>query len=103
ALVAVFDSSADTEPTEESQRTTSQCLELARQQIARLRPEVETLIADQRAMLQRQLDRADHLAATDQPAAQQIWHGVITLYGEKPWAHDLIETARRKLHPTEQH
>jgi serine/threonine-protein kinase len=103
ALVAVFDSSADTEPTEESQRTTSQCLELARQQIARLRPEVETLIADQRAMLQRQLDRADHLAATDQPAAQQIWHGVITLYGEKPWAHDLIETARKKLHPTEQH
>jgi hypothetical protein len=97
AFLAVFDGSADSEPIDEAKRTTAQCLELARQQVARLRPEVEKLVADQRAALQRQLDRADQLAKTDRSAAEKIWQGIITLYRDKQWASDLIETAQNNL------
>jgi serine/threonine-protein kinase len=97
ALAVVFNGAAESEPTDESKRTTQQCLELARQQIARLRPDVEKLIADERATLQRQIDRADQLSKTDRPAAEQIWRGIITLYRGKSWANELIEAAEARL------
>ncbi len=101
ALVAVFDDSTDAEPSEEAERTTAQCLELAREQIARLGPEVERLVADQCATVQRQLDRAHHLAKTDRDSAEQIWRGIITLFHGKPWANQLVQTAKARLaeHP----
>jgi hypothetical protein len=97
ALVAVFDGSADREPTEEAQRTTAQCLDLARQQIARLRPEVETFVADERAAIEQQLQRAGQLAKSNRRAADRIWQGIVTLYREKSWADDLVQTAESRL------
>jgi serine/threonine-protein kinase len=97
AFLAVYDGSADSEPTEDANRTTAQCLELARQQIARLRPDVEKLIADERASLERQLVRADQLAEINRPAAEQIWRGIIILYRDKLWASDFIKAAETKL------
>jgi serine/threonine protein kinase len=97
ALVAVFDGSADREPTDAAKRTTAQCLDLARQQITRLRPEVGRVIAEQKAVLERQLARADETAETDRAAAKKIWQGVVTLFGDKQWAADLVASAQDKL------
>ncbi len=97
ALVAVFDGSADRESNDESTRTTAQCLDLAREQIARLRPEVETVITEQKATLERQLARADEISKRDRAAAEKIWQGVITLYGDKHWATELVNAAQGKL------
>jgi serine/threonine protein kinase len=95
ALLAVYGESPGSTTTPD--KRTEQCLELAREQIARLRPEVEKQTSEQQAAVRRQLDRADQLAATDPAAAQKIWQGIITLYSEKTWAKSLVDQARAGL------
>jgi serine/threonine protein kinase len=92
AVVAVFGGAND-----EGDRTTKQCLDLARQQIARLTPQVEKQIHEEQAELQRQLDRAAAVAQDDPRAAQQIWRGIVTLYADKRWASELVAAAQAKL------
>jgi serine/threonine-protein kinase len=96
ALVAVYGDATDSQSSTADKRT-QQCLQLARQQISRLRPEVEKLTSEQQAAVREQLDRAQQLAATDRPAAKKIWQGIITLYGDKNWANELVEQARANL------
>ena len=90
ALIAVFGGSSespiDKRADKPIDKRTDQCLELARQQAARLRPEVERLIDDQQAAIREQLARAEELASTDRSEAEKIWRGLITLYGDKSWA-----------------
>lgn len=102
ALLAVFGDSNASGGNVESEETppkksASECLELARKQIERLRPEVNRLIANQKAAVRRELDRADRLAETNPPAARPIWEGIITLYQGKAWAKSLVETAEARL------
>jgi hypothetical protein len=59
-------------------------------------------IAEQKAALQRELERAERLAATDPTAAEAIWQGIVTLYSEKLWAQSFIETARSRLRRAEE-
>jgi eukaryotic-like serine/threonine-protein kinase len=98
ALVAVYGPLPGSELRAADKRT-EQCLQLAEQQIARLRPEVEKLAAEQRAAVRQQLERADQLSANDRKAAERIWQGLITLYEGKTWANDLVAQARENLHP----
>ena len=95
ALVAVYEEPESKVTT--ADKRTEQCLQLARQQVARLRPEVEKLISEEQAAIREQLQRAEQLAATDRPAANKIQQGIITLYGNKSWAKELIEQARTNL------
>ena len=74
-----------------------QCIELARKQVARLSETTPQLEAEQRALLRGQLARADELAKTDRKKARSIWQGIVTLYGEKSWASDVVEQARERL------
>jgi serine/threonine-protein kinase len=97
ALVAVFEGPPDKTLNAVQQRTSQQCIELARQQIERLRASIQKLNAEQRAAIRRQLERAENLSATDHAAAEKIWRGIITLYGEKGWAQELVEQARAKV------
>jgi hypothetical protein len=97
ALIAVYDEPSATEPNDREQRTRAQCLELARKQIASLGPSVQSSITSQKAAIRRQLDRAEQLATSNRPAAEKIWQGIITLYRDKRWAHELVETAQRHL------
>jgi serine/threonine-protein kinase len=97
ALVAVFGGPpAENTPAREA-RAAERCLNLARKQIARLKESVAAQQQAQRAEIERQLRRAAALAATDPPAAAAIWQGLVTLYGDKPWAADLIDQARAAL------
>jgi hypothetical protein len=70
---------------------------LSQKQIDRLRPQVEKMIAQECEAIEAQLKRADALASTDPAAAEQIRRGIITLYGDKTWARDLIEAAETRL------
>jgi hypothetical protein len=97
AIIQVYGGEAEPNPGSADQRTTLQCLELARQQIASLRPEAEKLAADQRAAVQRHLDRAEQLSTSDRVAAVKIWNGIVTLYRDKRWAKDLVEIAQLQL------
>jgi hypothetical protein len=97
ALVSVFGGPAEPGLSPVERQTHEQCLALARQQIDRLRPTVQKINAQERAALGRQLERADTLAATDRPAAEKIWQGIVTLYAGKNWAKDLVEQAETKL------
>jgi serine/threonine-protein kinase len=97
ALVDVYGGTEEPGLTPLAQRTREQCLELAAKQIERLQETVTTLKAEQRLAVKRQLDRAGQLADKDRAAAVKIWRGIITLYGDKPWAKDLVEQAETKL------
>jgi serine/threonine-protein kinase len=97
AIVAVFGGPADASLTNSQQRVREQCLELARKQIERLGSTVERLSAEQQAAIREELERADKLAATDRAAAEQIWRGIVTLYGDKDWAEELVAEANEKL------
>jgi len=74
-----------------------QCIELAKKQVARLSETTPQLEADQKRLLRGQLERADELAKTDRSAARGIWQGIVTLYGDKPWASEPVEQARERL------
>ena len=103
ALLAVFDSPADPELSPAGQRARTQCLELAHQQSAALKPVVERITAEQITALKLQLQRADDLAAQDRPSAIKIWRGIEVLYADKPWASSLVEQARDKLSLNPEH
>src|SRR5205814_10266174 len=97
ALLAVYEGSLDAKANQAEQRTTEQCLDLARQQISRLRPVVEKQIEEQQAAVTEQLKRADRIAASERAAARKIWEGIITLYGDKKWAQNLVKQATEHL------
>jgi hypothetical protein len=97
ALVTVFDGPPDPSQDAIKQRTELQCLDLARQQVQRLRTSLAKINAQQCAAVRRQLERADKLATSDPVAAEGIWRGIVTLYRGKGWAKELVEEAETKL------
>ena len=97
AILAVFDAEPDASLTKLQQAASKQTLELARKQVESLQKTVEQLKTEERMALKRQLERARQLAAKDRAAAQQVWQGIITLYGDKAWAKDLVEQAAANL------
>jgi serine/threonine-protein kinase len=97
AIVAVFGGPPDPSLAGPQQRVREQCLELARKQIDQLGATVEKLNAEQQAAIRQELQRADKLAATDRAAAEQVWRGIVTLYGDKAWAEELVAEASAKL------
>ena len=97
ALVAVYGGPPDPALNALQQRTAKQCVELARQSSQRLKQVVAKMNSEERRAIRQQLERADKLAASDRAAAKQIWSGIVTLYGEQPWAEQLVAEARTKL------
>ncbi len=77
--------------------TAGQCLELARRRLARMRAELRDLIETQIDLTAKRLDEADQLEAENPTQADAIRRAVIALYGEKPWASDLVSRARQAL------
>lgn len=97
ALLVVFGGENNAPEEGEAAKEVAECLELARKQIERLRPEVNRLISSQEAAVWVELERADHIAETNPPAARPIWEGIVTLYQGKAWAKPLVEAARARL------
>jgi serine/threonine-protein kinase len=88
AIIDVYDEGP------QNSEATARHLKLAEIQIARLRPNVEKYVADGKALITARLQKADELASKDAAAARRIYHGVIELYHNRPWAHELVERAR---------
>lgn len=97
AIVAVFSGPPDPSLNPIEQKTSQQCVELARRSAERLKVAVEKLNAQRRRAVRQQLERAESLADKDRAAAKQIWRGIVTLYGDQAWAEELVTVAKDKL------
>lgn len=73
------------------------CLELARRQIERLKKQLDENKLERVKLIEARLDRAAELASEDPSAARRIWRAIVTTYGGKPWAEDLVDRATRAL------
>jgi serine/threonine-protein kinase len=76
---------------------TKLCLMLAKRRLEKLREEVDRLAKDQNATLKKRLDAADAMRAASADRAKAIYRAVVELYGEKPWAADVVRRAREAL------
>lgn len=76
---------------------TQQYLELAERKAAQLRTQVARRSKAHLASVNRQLDRADDLAASDADEATRIWQAVVELYDGKSWAREAVDRARDRL------
>ena len=97
AIIAVFDGEPDASLNKLQQAAARQTLELARQQATALEKSVEKYKSEERLAIKQRLERAQELAAKDRKAAENFWRGVVTLYGDKSWAKDLVEQAAANL------
>lgn len=69
-------------------------MQLAEKQIAQLEKIVGATEKQQRLLIRRQLDRATQLASEKPAEAAAIRQSVVTLFGDKVWAADLVDQAR---------
>jgi eukaryotic-like serine/threonine-protein kinase len=91
ALIDLYKQSAETET------KISECLTLAQRRLDKLKQEVRKYAPEQLEVLQKRLDEADSLAASDPKRAQNMYRAAIELYGDKPWAADAVSRARTAL------
>ncbi len=91
ALVDVYD---DGKQNSEAAR---HYVRLAKLQRKKLQARVSRYVEDGRALLATRLKKAASLS-TDNPAnARKIYRGIVELYGDKPWAADLVRQAQEAL------
>ncbi len=94
AIVQLLAEDRDPAATPPEQRAAEQCLQLAKKQIESLTALVEKTQQQQRLLIRRQLERAEKLAAEQPAEAAAIRRSIVTLFGDKPWAADLVSQAR---------
>lgn len=93
AIVQLLKNDRDPAATAFDRRAAEQCLALAEKQIEQLRAVVEKTQQQQRLLIRRQLERADAIAADKPDEAAAIRQSIVTLFGDKPWAADLVNEA----------
>ena len=72
-------------------------LELSRRRLKRLTQRQEPQIKKARERIAKRLAFAETIAPADPERAEEIYRGVILLYGKRPWAKDLAQQARDAL------
>ena len=70
---------------------------LARRRLESLQEQIERNTPDLLAWLEDRLDQADKISEEDPEAARGIRQGVVDLHGDKPWAAEVVDRARRAL------
>ncbi|WP_254509176.1 serine/threonine-protein kinase [Anatilimnocola floriformis] len=95
AIVQMLAGDRDPAASPTDQRAAEQCLQLAEKQISQLEKVVEVTERQQRLLIRRQLERAAKLATDKPDEAEALKQSIITLFGDKPWAADLVEEARK--------
>jgi len=91
AIIELYGAGSDR--SEETQR----CVELARRELAQLREQAAKVVPEYRKNLEASLRRAQQLTASAPDEARAIWKGMITLYGDKPWAAEQVNRAKAAL------
>lgn len=103
ALVQLFEGSSAAEPAPSKMSETvsaALCVQLARRKIASLQQQIRKQAQPHRDLLQQRLADAAELRTSDVARARQIWHAVIELYADKPWAQNEVTRARAGLEQT---
>jgi serine/threonine-protein kinase len=77
------------------------CILLARRRAEELARKAEALHKEELTALRQCLDSADELAKSEPAKAAAIRRGAIELFGDKPWAKDLVQRARDELKKSE--
>ena len=72
-------------------------LEIAKQDLAKLKQQVGASSAEQLRLVEAQVERAKALEKDDPDSAKRIWQSILELYGDKPWAVEVVELARQSL------
>ena len=91
ALIGVFGHRAD------AAGPVGQCLELARRRLTQLQEQLAREGPQHLALLQTRLNHADQQRATNPHVAEEIYRGMIELYGGKPWAEPAVKRAEESL------
>ena len=73
------------------------CLQMARRQLTALDAQLSQHAALDADVVRERLLQAARQASTDPAAARRIYRATVDLYGDQPWAADLVEQARREL------
>ncbi len=90
AMIDVYDDATDSD-------VAKQYVKRARQQRDRLQKQIDGYAPEGRKLVESRIERAAEVAAENPTLARRIYLGVIELYGEKPWAADLVAKARAAL------
>ncbi|QDU29990.1 Serine/threonine-protein kinase StkP [Anatilimnocola aggregata] len=100
AIVTLLAGDRDPKATKADELIATRCLDLAKKQIEQLKETGLQTEKHQLELIRRQLDRATELA-TDKPAeAAAIRQSVITLFGDKPWAAEMVREAQSSASAT---
>ncbi|TWT38775.1 serine/threonine-protein kinase [Blastopirellula retiformator] len=91
ALLAVYG------PPERMSGDAGRCLVLAERRLAQLEKQLADTSSKQLAEIGARLIAASKLAEEDPDQARQIYQGLISLYGDKPWAWEAMEKAQSAL------
>jgi hypothetical protein len=73
------------------------CVVLARRRMEQLKTSVEQYTPEQLEVIEKHLDQADSLLASDPKRAEAMYRAVVELYAEKPWAATAVRRARAAL------
>jgi serine/threonine-protein kinase len=91
ALVDLYDD-GDAAP-----ETVRHFVKLSRQKLRQLEKQNADRVADDRRIIESRLARAAELATDNPAAAGRIYRGIVSVYGEKSWANDLVAQAEAGL------
>ena len=67
-----------------------------------MQKQIDGYAPEGRKLVESRIARAAEVAAENPALARRIYRGVIELYGEKPWAADLVAKARTALSSTDE-
>jgi serine/threonine-protein kinase len=81
----------------DSQAEIADFVELARRRVAEIHERFSRYAAEHQRLLDERARIAEQMQRVDPSQAQRIWQGMVTLYGDKPWAAPWVERARRAL------
>jgi serine/threonine protein kinase len=73
---------------------------VARHDLERLKQQLAASTAVQLKLLEARANKASELASADPAAATRLWQSIVELYGDKPWAAEVVSRARQALSAT---
>lgn len=74
-----------------------QYLTLAERELSKLRKEIDARAAEMLPMLRDRLMAAERLEQSDPQRAAAMYQALVDLYGDQPWASELVRQARERL------
>jgi len=104
ATAAMLQSLVDLHPADaphdgggDADERTEVVVQLARRRLEKLRSEIDQQTKRERAALVERMEAATRLADAKPQAAAAMYRAMVDLYGESPWAKDLVAEARQRL------